>query len=63
MGLKTFDVELTVNTTDGSIISALEMHNPVTAITRDCTDAALTQCGEPRTTPTLRQIQMALVRD
>jgi len=62
VGLETFDVELTVNTTDGSIISAT-MHNPVTAITRDCTDAALTQCGEPRTTPTLRQIQMALVRD
>ena len=62
IGRETFDVELTVSLDDGRIVSAT-MDNPVTAITRDCTDAALTQCGEPRSTPTLRQIQMALVRD
>jgi hypothetical protein len=60
IGSETFDVELTVALSDGRIVSA-SMDNPVTAITRDCTDAALTQCGVPRETPTLRRIQMSLV--
>ena len=60
IGRETFDVVLTVSLNDGRIVSA-NMDNPVNAITRECTDAALTQCGDARTTPTLRRIQMSLI--
>lgn len=57
VGRETFDVELTIDTADGSIVSAT-MDNPVTAITRDCADEVLSDCGDARATPTLRRIEM-----
>jgi hypothetical protein len=60
IGRETFDVQLVVSLANGAIVSA-DMENPVTAITRECRDAALTDCGEATTTPTLRRIQMELV--
>lgn len=62
VGKETFDVELRIDLADGKILSA-QMDNPVKKITRDCTDLALTQCGEPRPDPTLRRIEMSLVRN
>ena len=60
VGKETFDVTLQVRVADGTILSAV-MDNPVTATARDCTDAALTQCGAPRPDPTMRHIEMTLV--
>jgi hypothetical protein len=64
-----FDITLTdvatrdgIALADGKILSA-KMDNPVTKITRDCSDEALTRCGEARPDPTLRRIEMALIRD
>ena len=45
-----------------SILSAT-LENAVTKITRDCSDIALTQCGEPRSDPTLRHIEISLLTD
>jgi hypothetical protein len=60
VGKETFDVELRVDLADGKIVAA-RMDNPVTKITRDCTDLALTQCGEARSDPTMRRVEMTLV--
>jgi hypothetical protein len=38
------------------------MENPVVNMTRDCSDAGLTQCGDARITPTERRIELSLVR-
>jgi len=60
VGKETFDVRMQVSMTDGRIMSAT-LENPVTKITRDCLDIALTQCGEPRPDPTLRHIEITLL--
>ncbi|HET9868089.1 MAG TPA: hypothetical protein VFQ06_12400 [Nitrospira sp.] len=62
VGKETFDVELRIDLKDGRILAA-KMDNPVTRITRECTDEALTQCGEPRPNPVHRRIVMTLLRD
>jgi hypothetical protein len=62
VGKETFDVELRLAIADGKIISAM-LDNPVTRLTRDCSDAALTQCGDPRRNPVLRRIEMSLLRE
>lgn len=62
VGKETFDVELRIDLADGKILSA-KMDNPVIKITRDCTDVALTQCDEARPDPTLRRIEMSLLKD
>jgi len=62
VGRETFGVTLNVDTSDGRILSA-KMENPVTKVTRDCSDAALTQCGEAQATPTLRRIELSLLRE
>jgi len=61
VGKETFDVTLNVDIASGKILSA-KMENPVTKITRTCADDALTQCGETETTPTLRRIELSLLR-
>lgn len=61
VGKETFDVEMQVALTDGKILSA-SIHNPVTKFTRDCVDAALTECGESRPDPVLRRIEMSIIR-
>jgi hypothetical protein len=60
VGKETFDVTLKVSLADGRLISA-RMVNPVTAITRSCSDEALTRCGDAKPDPTMRRIEMTLV--
>jgi hypothetical protein len=62
VGKETFDVELTIDLSDGTIISGT-MTNPVTAMMRTCRNEALTQCGDPRPDNTLRVIEMTRERD
>ncbi len=59
VGKETFDVELTIRLRSGEILSAT-MDNLVEAVARECTDAALSDCGEPRTDRTVRRIEMSL---
>jgi hypothetical protein len=59
VGKETFDVEITVSLNDGKILKAT-MNNPVKAIRRQCTDAALTQCGEATPRNILRQVEIEL---
>ena len=60
VGKETFNVELTIDLVDGKIL-AVSMDNPVIAIERDCTDAALASCAPPRNLKIHRQIEMRLV--
>jgi hypothetical protein len=46
VGKETFDVVIETSLTDGRILSAT-MDNPVEVLERECSDAALTSCGEP----------------
>jgi hypothetical protein len=62
VGKETFDVTLNVDISNGKILSA-RMENPVTKVTRACSDAALTQCGDAQATPTLRRIELSLLRE
>lgn len=61
VGKETFDVTLNVDVSSGRILSA-KMENPVTKVMRVCSDAALMQCGEAKAAPTLRRIELSLVR-
>jgi hypothetical protein len=62
VGKETFDVTLNVDISHGTILSA-KMENPVTKVTRACSDAALTQCGDAQATPLLRRIELSLLRE
>ena len=62
VGKETFDVELRVAIADGRLLLAT-LDNPVTAITRECTDQGLMQCGPPRPSPVLRRVTMSRVDD
>lgn len=62
VGKETFDVALTIDLSDGKIVSGT-MTNPVTAMLRTCRDEALTQCGDPRADNTLRLIEITLQRE
>jgi len=62
VGKETFDVTLNVDISNGKILSA-RMENPVTKVTRACSDGALTQCGDAQATPTLRRIELSLLRE
>ena len=57
VGREIFDVEIVVSLRDGRMLSAT-LHNPVEAIRRECTDAALTQCGAATPRHILRQIEV-----
>ena len=59
VGKETFDVELTIKLSGGEILSAT-MDNLVEAVARECADVGLSQCGEPRSNPTVRRIEMSL---
>ena len=61
VGKETFDVTLNVDIASGKILSA-RMENPVTRVTRTCSDAALTQCGDAQATPIVRRIEMVLLK-
>jgi hypothetical protein len=62
VGKETFGVTLNVDTSNGKILSA-RMENPVSKVTRTCSDAALTACGDAQATPILRRIELSLVRE
>lgn len=59
VGKEIFDVELTIDRTDGKILSAT-MDNPVTVLSRTCVDAELSKCGEPEHYAIRRQIELKL---
>ena len=59
VGKETFDVEIKLSLADGKILSAT-IDNPVQTIERECEDAALTKCGDPRPHPIRRQIELTL---
>jgi hypothetical protein len=46
VGKETFQADITVALGTGRILSAT-MDNPVEVLQRDCTDRALTSCGDP----------------
>lgn len=60
VGKETFDVEIVVSLRDGRLLSAT-LDNPVRAIRRECSDAALTNCSEAKPRNILRQITVRLV--
>jgi hypothetical protein len=57
VGKEVFDVRLIIDARDGKILSA-ELHNPIVAISRQCRDAALTQCEAPIPESILRQVTL-----
>ncbi len=61
VGKEIFDVQMEVSLDDGKILSAT-MENPVETIERDCRDAALTDCGEPRHHRIERHVEIMLER-
>lgn len=60
-GKETFDVHIVLSLSDGKILS-VHMDNPVKTVERECTDAALSQCGEPKPHFIRRQVEMSLER-
>ena len=60
VGKETFDVEIKISLEDGKILSAT-IDNPVKAIKRECTDAALSNCSTAEPIEIHRQIEMHLV--
>jgi hypothetical protein len=61
VGKETFDVQMKLSLADGKILSG-SMDNPVETIERECEDAALTRCSDPRPHPIRRQIEISLGR-
>ena len=59
VGKETFDVEIRVSLADGKILSG-SIDNPVETTERECEDAALTKCGDPRAHGIRRQIEISL---
>jgi hypothetical protein len=60
VGKETFDVEIKVSLKDGKILSAT-MDNLVQTRRRECSDAALLDCGQPADHQIRRQIELQLV--
>lgn len=60
VGKETFDVEIKISLKDGKILSAT-LDNVVKARNRECSDAALLDCGQPSDHPIHRQIELHLV--
>jgi hypothetical protein len=61
VGNETFDVLLTIDLTDGKILSAT-MDNTVKTVHCTCEDQALTKCGEPVPHEIYRKIEITLSR-
>jgi hypothetical protein len=60
VGYEVFDVRITLDTRDGKILSA-QMHNPIVAISRECSDAALSKCNTPTPEKILRDVTLHLL--
>ncbi len=61
VGKETFDVEMTLSLKDGKILAAT-IENPVLTVERECADAALTSCGDPKPRTIRRHIELSLVQ-
>jgi hypothetical protein len=59
VGKETFDVEITVSLADGKIVHA-SLSNLVAAQKRQCTDEALSNCGDPVDEQIRRQVDLKL---
>lgn len=59
VGKEIFNDEIVLSLTDGKILSAT-MDNPVQTVERECSDAALTQCGDPQPHLIRRQVEISL---
>lgn len=59
VGKEIFNNEIVLSLADGKILSAT-MDNSVQTVERECTDAALTQCGEQQPHLIRRQIEISL---
>ncbi len=59
VGKETFDAIMKISLVDGKILSAT-LDNPVEVIERDCTDLALTKCGDPMRYQIRRQVEITL---
>lgn len=59
VGKETFDAIMKISLVDGKILSAT-LDNPVEVIERDCTDVALTKCGDPMRYQIRRQVELVL---
>jgi hypothetical protein len=57
VGYEVFDVRITLDTFRGKIRSA-QLHNPVVAISRECSDAALYECSAPTPEKILRDVTL-----
>lgn len=57
VGKETFTADITISLDDGRIVSA-SMENPVDAIGRECEDAALQNCGEPKQFQIRREVHI-----
>lgn len=57
IGKETFAATIKLSLTDGRIVSAT-LNNPVEVLARECSDSALTTCGEPVRFQILRQVEI-----
>jgi hypothetical protein len=57
VGKETFEVEIKVSLKNGKIISA-KIDSPVVMLSRDCQDALLSRCGEPKQFQIRRRIEV-----
>jgi hypothetical protein len=60
VGKETFDVRIKLDTNTGKILTA-SIDNPVVAVQRECTDAALSKCGDRQALTIRRQVEITLV--
>jgi hypothetical protein len=61
VGKETFDDVIKVSLADGKILSGT-IDNPVITVVRECDDAALTKCGDPKSHPIDRHVEIVLVQ-
>ena len=61
VGKETFDVKITLSLKDGKIISAT-LDNLIQARKRECSDAAMLDCGAPADHQIRRQIEIHLIQ-
>ena len=61
VGMETFDVEIKLSVSDGKILSG-SMENPLQTVERECADAALTKCGDPKPHAIKRHVEIFLER-
>lgn len=60
VGKETFDVRLLIDAKDGKILS-VHLDNPLTTISRDCQDAALLHCSDPKPETIRRVVSFQLL--